>query len=207
MNTGDLEENNEVGTKVSESNLVYKPDLSGKRYTYADYCSWDDDQRWELIRGEPIKMDAPNRRHQKISGNLFAQLYNFLKGKPCQVYAAAFDVRLNPDDGDDTVVQPDLVVVCNRSILDDAGCRGVPDMVVEILSSSTAKYDLVRKFKLYQEVGIREYWVVDPERSTLAAHVLHPDGYVTKAYGEEYIAPVDVLEGCEINLKEVFEDD
>ena len=133
------------------------------RYTYADYMAWEDGERWEIIEGVPYLMSpAPTWVHQGISGELFLQIATFLKGKPCKVYAAPFDVRLFPadDDSDDTVVQPDIVVVCDRSKLDRSGCRGAPDMLVEILSPSTARHDQLVKLQLYKKAGVREYWIV-----------------------------------------------
>ena len=176
------------------------------KFTYADYIQWDDDVRRELIDGVPYLMAAPNRRHQEISISLSAQFYNFLKGKRCNVYAAEFDVRLNADTNDDTVVQPDITIVCDHSILDDAGCRGVPDMVVEILSPSTANYDKTLKFNTYLKAGIREYWIIDPKEKILAVHILKDGNYITNAYTSEENVPVHVLEGCIINLSEVFEE-
>jgi len=181
-----------------------QPDYA-RRYTYADYLTWDDDKRWELIDGVPYLMSAPTRRHQKIGGNLFSLLWNFLRGKPCEVYYSPFDVRLNADTLDDTVVQPDIVVICDEANLDDAGCKGVPDLVIEILSPPTSRYDRITKFNKYLEVGVREYWIIDPEAKLLAVHILNGGGYIITPYSEEDTAPVRVLEGCEINLAEVFE--
>jgi Uma2 family endonuclease len=177
-----------------------------KRYTYSDYLQWDDDKRYELIDGVPYLMSAPNRRHQGISINLSTLFANFLKDKPCKVYCAPFDVRLNADTLDDTVVQPDLLIVCDHSILNDAGCAGAPDMVVEILSPSSSRYDRITKFNTYLKAGIREYWVIDPETKTLAVHILTNGNYITHVYTNEDTAPVHVLEGCIINLNEVFEE-
>lgn len=135
------------------SNLAIKPE---QKYTYADYKTWNDDERWEIIEGVPYKMDfsdkynfkcmspAPMRVHQKISGNLFRKIGNHLEGKPCQVYAAPFDVRFldyedQSDEAIETVVQPDIIVVCDEKKLTDYGCKGVPDIVIEILSPSTYK--------------------------------------------------------------------
>ena len=175
-----------------------------KRYTYADYCSWDDDTRWELIDGIPYAMSAPTQAHQTVGGEIFTQLHNFLKGKPCKVFYAPFDVRLNANEGDDTVVQPDLLVVCDDSKLDGKACVGAPDMVVEILSPSTSRHDKLLKFNAYQRAGVREYWLVDPDSRTLSVYILKDGAYMARAYADTDDVPVEVLDGCEINLPDVF---
>ena len=176
-----------------------------QRYTYADYCAWGDDQRWELIDGRPHAMaPAPGRFHQSISGNIYVQLKQFLRGKTCEVYISPFDVRLNADTKDNTVVQPDVLVVCDPSKLDEKGCAGAPDMVVEVLSPSTLRHDRLIKFNKYLGAGVREYWIVDPESKTVSAHILKDGAYTTSAYSDEDTAPVHVLEGCNIDLGEVF---
>ena len=115
-------------------------------------------------------------------------------------------MRLNADDTDDTVVEPDVFVVCDKSKLDKKGVSGAPDFIIEVLSPSTAAYDLTTKFRLYQKAGVREYWIADPERKTVTTHVLHEIGYVSRSYNEQDDAvPVTVLESCTINLTEVFE--
>ena len=180
-------------------------DKLSQHYTYDDYSKWDDDKRYELIDGIPYAMSAPTVRHQRISGELFGQFWNYLKGKQCEVFAAPFDVRLNADKEDDTVVQPDLVVICDKSKLDEKGCKGAPDLVVEILSPSTASKDKILKLNKYQEVGVKEYWIVDPERNLVDVLTLRDGFYAIKTYGEEDVIPVGILKDCEINLKEVFE--
>jgi len=175
------------------------------KFTYADYLQWDDDVRRELIDGVPYLMAAPSWRHQEILGNLHVLFRAILKGKTCKVFLP-IDVRLNADTLDDTVVQPDLVIICNQSILDDVSCKGVPDMVVEILSPSTASYDKTLKFKTYLNAGIREYWIIDPEENFLAVHILKDGNYITHAYTSEENVPVHVLDGCVISLPEVFEE-
>ncbi|MCL2856683.1 MAG: Uma2 family endonuclease [Oscillospiraceae bacterium] len=191
-----------------------------RRYTYADYCTWDDDFRCELIDGviyvdgQPYDGDpqvatmmapAPLWEHQEASVKLSWQLQSFLKNSSCKLFTAPFDVRMSAADKDDTVVQPDLVVICDRSKLKGTGCIGVPDMVIEISSPSTARRDRWIKYNLYQRAGVREYWIVDPGTRTVSVHVLLESGdYKTTAYGDTGAAPVSVLPGCEINLGEVF---
>ena len=179
------------------------------RYTYADYLKWEDGERWEIIEGIPYLMSpAPTRDHQGISMELSRQIATFLKGKPCKVFAAPFDVRLFPmdDDSDDTVVQPDIVVICDGAKLNKSGCAGAPDMVIEVLSPSTARHDKFIKLQLYQKAGVREYWIVDTETKTVSVHILKNGEYVIKAYGDTDSAPVCVLEGLDISLADVFED-
>jgi Uma2 family endonuclease len=175
-------------------------------YTYADYLRWNDGERYELIDGEAYMMSTPSRLHQEISRELLGALWDFLRGKPCKVYGAPFSVRLAPaeDQSDDTVVEPDIVVVCDSSKLDDRGCNGAPDLVIEILSPSTIRYDRIIKFQKYREAGVREYWIVDPEEKILTAFVLKNGEYVASAYEDTDTAPVTVLPGCEISLKAVF---
>ena len=194
------EKDNNQDLNVEEAQPAYDV-----RYTYADYIKWDDDVRRELIDGVPYLMAGPNRQHQKVLGILHALFFTFLKGKSCEVYLTPFDVRLNADTFDDTVVQPDIMIVCDHTILDDAGIKGVPDMVVEILSPSTARYDKTLKFKTYLRAGIREYWIIDPKEETLAIHIFKDGNYITHAYTKEETVPVHVLEGLNIDLSEVFE--
>ena len=175
-----------------------------RRYTYDDYCSWDDDKRWELIDGMPYAMSAPSQAHQEILSQLNRSIGNFLVGKPCKVLPAPFDVRLNADTRDDTVVQPDLLVVCDKDKLDGKSCVGAPDLVIEILSPSTSMRDRVLKFRRYLHAGVREYWIVEPDSKAVTVHILANGEYITRAYGEEDAVPVHVLDGCIIELTEIF---
>lgn len=188
------------------------PVKKGKKdhYTFADVLTWDEGERIEIINGEAFMMAGPSPRHQDIGGELFAQLHNFLEGKRCKVYSAPMDVRLFERDGDDpkdvdTVVQPDISVICDNSKIDHRGCKGAPDMVIEILSPSTQRHDRLIKLDLYQRAGVREYWIVSPEEET--AQVLLRDGdslKIHEIYGKKDIAKVHVLNGCFIELSKVF---
>lgn len=183
-----------------------------KSYTYEDILNWPEDERVELIDGEPYMMaPAPSPDHQSISWELVLQIGNYLKGKKCRAYHAPFDVRLFEEDGDqpynvDTVVQPDLLVVCDPSKLDGHGCKGAPDLIIEILSPSTRQHDRLTKLNLYQRAGVKEYWIVDPEEKTVIVMTLE-DGehYAPTAYSANAVVPVGVLEDCKIDLKPVFE--
>ena len=174
-------------------------------YTYADYCTWDDGCRWELIDGIAYAMvPAPSTEHQGILVELTRQFSNFLKGKQCKVFIAPYDVRLNADSDDDTVVQPDLVVVCDHTKIDVKGCKGAPDIVVEILSPASLKHDRLIKFQAYQKAGVHEYWIVDPDAKTVSVHILDNGRYYVSSYGDADSVRVHVLEGCEIQLQDVF---
>ena len=175
------------------------------RYTYADLLRWDDDHRYELIDGELYRMTSPTLAHQEILGELFLQFAAFLKGKPCKVLVAPFDVRLNAEGKDDTVLQPDILVVCDTTKFDVRSCVGAPDLVVEILSPSTSGRDQLLKFHKYLQAGVREYWIVDPDSKTVAVYILENGKYVCNAYGSEDTIPVHVLEGCHIVMRDVLE--
>ncbi|MBF0549683.1 MAG: Uma2 family endonuclease [Deltaproteobacteria bacterium] len=182
-----------------------------ERYTYHDYLTWDDDERWELIDGVLHSMSpAPSARHQFISMGLSAQIYNFLSQTPCRIAAAPFDVRLpKGDEADnqvDTVVQPDIVVICDPAKLDDRGCRGAPEFVVEILSPSTADKDRTIKLALYENRGVKEYWIIDPEDNTVTVHLLGPDCHydAPAIHAGQGDIKVATLPGLEIDLDAVF---
>ena len=182
-----------------------------ERYTFADVLSWDETERIEIINGEAVMMAPPSRIHQKISGEIFRQLANFLEGKRCEVYSAPFGVRLFEKDGDrpedvDTVVEPDITVVCDTSRLDQHGCKGAPELVMEILPPSSRRHDMLVKLNLYQRAGVREYWIVNPDDKDVQVFLLDGSGLfrVHGFYGREDIARVNVLEGCFIELCKVF---
>jgi len=176
-----------------------------KRYTYADYCTWGDDVHCELIDGVVYDMSpAPGWVHQEVSGSIFLQLGNYLDGKQCKVFHAPFDVRLNASENDDTVVQPDIVVICDISTIGGTGCTGAPDMVIEVLSPSTASKDMILKYNKYLEAGIREYWIVDPQTKTVRVCILNNGKYDSIDYMDARIIPIRVLDGCDIDIERVF---
>ena len=182
-----------------------------RRYTYADLLSWDDGVRYELYDGVPVALASPSFDHQRISMELSRQLANYLVDKPCQIFAAPFDVRLFEEKDDDPhnvdkVCQPDLMIVCDPEKIDQRGIRGAPDLVVEILSDSTRRNDQLVKYRMYQKAGVREYWVVDPRTRVLLVHTLEEDGQ----YGSPYVycpsdtVPMTIAEDCSVDLSSVF---
>jgi len=186
-----------------------------RRFTYGDYLTWPEEERWELINGEAYAMSpAPGRRHQDILGKLFYTLYSFFEGNPCKVFLSPFDVRLPdyPDQADEeieTVVQPDLLVVCDPKKLDERGCRGAPDLVIEILSSSTAARDLREKLLLYERQGVREYWVVYPTEKIVMVFLRDEKGAFGKpfVYASEEAVSSNIFEGLVVDLKTVFSEE
>ncbi len=138
-----------------------------KKYTYSDYLTWPENERWEIIDGIPCMQAAPSWQHQAISRELLVQFSSFLKDKTCQVFASPFDLRIPEGDEKDEdtkfVVQPDIVVICDRGGLKGTGYLGTPPLVIEISSPSTSKNDKIYKFNKYEKFGVKEYWIVEPE--------------------------------------------
>ncbi len=183
------------------------------RYTYADYLTWFDDIRRELIDGLILKMAAPSSEHQIISGNLYRDIAIFLRKKNCKIFHAPFDVRLvkngeNENEKITTVVQPDLCVVCDLTKIDKRGCLGSPDLIIEIVSQKNAKRDLKDKFKIYEEYQIREYWIVRPYDKITEVFLLNENGkfILNGIYTKEDSVPVNIFNGeLIIHLNEIFE--
>ena len=200
--------------------VAYNPSFIdyNRHYTYADYMTWIDDKMRELIGGIVRLMSAPNTRHATISGEMYNTIYNFIKKRKgnCKVFHAPFDVRLpkNPkdiqDDKIDTVVQPDICVICDLSKIDERGCIGAPDMIVEVLSPSSRQYDYVHKREKYESAGVKEYWVVAPLSKTVDVFILQSDGKYGRAttYEKERteFISVQTLPGLKLYLKEIFEE-
>jgi Uma2 family endonuclease len=151
-------------------------------HCYGDYVTWPDDCRYELIDGMAYMMSpAPNLAHQDIAGEIYLQARLALKGKTCRAFIAPIDVRLPKKDEVneqiDTVVQPDVMVVCDSSKLDRSGIRGAPDWIVEVLSPSTASHDQIKKRRLYELHGVREYWLVHPIDRVVTVYCLMDNQY------------------------------
>jgi Uma2 family endonuclease len=190
-----------------KSMKVEEPDIAGN-YNYADYLQWTFDGMVELINGKIFKMSpAPSSSHQSISVNFTVEIGGFLKHKKCKVFIAPFDVRLSKFKEDkliDSVVQPDLCIICDPTKIDEKGCNGAPDMIVEILSPSTAQRDLDLKFKLYEENAVLEYWIVQPNDQTVSVFDLIDSKFTLRGiYHRAKIVEVKTI-GLDIDLNEVF---
>ncbi len=182
-----------------------------ERFTYADYVTWPETERWELIDGEAYDMSpAPSTEHQRVSRKLLVQIEGFLRQKPCEVFYAPFDVRLperdEADDEIENVVQPDISVICDPSKLDSKGCKGAPDLIIEILSPSTAKKDRQEKFLLYERHGVKAYWLVHQSEHLIEVFRLRNSGVYDKPeiYAGDDMMPVDLFPDLEIDLGVVF---
>lgn len=176
-----------------------------KKFTYRDYLQWPDDEKWELIDGVAYNMTpAPSLMHQNIVGNFFGILRNNLRNKPCTPFISPTDVVLSEYD----VVQPDILVVCDKKKFTDANIQGTPDLVIEILSPSTALKDKREKKTLYEKHGVKEYIIIDALEKYVERFYLKEDG---KYYGSDIFGCDDTLklfslEGMEIPLSEIFEE-
>ncbi|MCL2651459.1 MAG: Uma2 family endonuclease [Candidatus Azobacteroides sp.] len=209
-----LEEKEEKVNAVEEPAAVYDVPL----FSYADYLKWPEDEMKEIINGIVYAFAAPLRRHMAATGAFFGKAWNFIKRRKgkCKIYVAPFDVRL-PKNGETAndkiynVVQPDICVICDESKLDEKGCIGAPDLVVEVSSLSTRKRDLNEKYYLYEAAGVREYWVVYPEDKAVTVFLLQATGKFDNGttydiiYGKTKV-PVRTLKGLIIDLEELFED-
>lgn len=186
-----------------------------KHYTYADYVKWTFTEAVELIKGRVFKMAAPLSNHQKTSGNLHRVFANYLHKKPCEVYCAPFDVRLpkplsqrKSDKDIETVIQPDISVVCDRSKIDRRGCVGAPDLIVEILSKGTASKDVKDKFELYEESGVQEYWIASVEDETVLVYRLNRNSQYQadhRPYVQGDNIKVGIFEDFFVAVEDIFE--
>ncbi len=182
-------------------------------FTYKDYLTWNDNERWELINGMVYNMaPAPSVNHQRISRQLLLQIGIFLSDKPCEVFSAPLDVRLPATDEEDedskNVVQPDMVVICDSSKLDEKGCKGSPDLIIEIVSPSSASMDNIKKMELYEKNGVKEYWIVHPIYKIVTIYKITKSGLYGKPeiYSEKDKIEVELLKGLTVDLSLVFQE-
>lgn len=197
--------------KVKESTAP--KEYSAKAYTYADYLTWPEDNPVELIEGIPHAMTAPTRFHQKIVVEVLRQIANYLVGKQCEVYTAPFDVRLADEKAEDmdivNVVQPDISVICDKEKLDDKGCLGSPDLVIEVHSPSSIIKDQIKKLNLYEKYAVKEYWIIHPEDKIITVYQLD----ATQKYGRPSVylfnqeVPVGIFQDLSISLKAVLNEE
>lgn len=184
------------------------------RYTFADYLQWAFAERVELIRGRLMRMSpAPNTWHQRLVGRFYIAFHESLGNGPCEVFLAPFDVRL-PAPGHqrsgmhaDTVVQPDLCVVCDPTLLDERGCCGAPDLIVEILSPGNSRKELSAKFDLYESSGVREYWIADPDHQHILAYTLSNEGSYSgsRPYTTSDTLQSVILPGFSLEVSKLFQ--
>lgn len=180
-----------------------------KTYSYADYLLWRFKERVELFKGKILKMSpAPNTKHQRISMNLTGAFLPLFRNHQCKLFSAPFDVRIPRKNTDDkeifTVVQPDLCVICDENKLDDKGCIGAPDLVIEILSPGNSKREMKDKFELYQEAGVREYWIVDPNQESVIINVLEGSEYDIKKIVVDDVVTSYIFPNLSVHTNDIF---
>jgi Uma2 family endonuclease len=186
------------------------PKNQNEKYTYKDYLTWPGEERWELIDGVPYMQAAPSWEHQSILGEILTQFNNYLRDKQCKVFSAPFDLRLPDKDEKDedvaTVLQPDILIVCDKSKLQGTGYYGVPTLIIEIVSPSTNKVDKLSKFNKYEKTGVQEYWVIEPESKLVSVFILQDNKRYGRpdVYSEENNINISVFPGLTVELKFVF---
>lgn len=183
-----------------------------RKYTYADYLTWPEAERWEIIDGVPYMQAAPTWQHQAISVELTSQFNTYLKGKPCRVFAAPFDLCIpdyneNDEEISNIISQPDIVVVCDESKLRKTGYFGIPALVIEISSPSTIRRDKVLKFNKFEKAGVKEYWIVEPEGKFISIFALQENKRYGRPeiYTDENKIQVSGFPDLVIDLSTVFE--
>jgi Uma2 family endonuclease len=196
-----------------EDQITKEPEAAyDTHYTYSDYLQFSYDEMVEIIKGKIFKMSpAPSSTHQRISRKIVTNIDNYLKSRKCEVFSAPFDVILPVKGKDfmqsDRVVQPDISVICDPAKIQEKGCFGAPDWIIEILSPHTTKRDIQDKYDLYEESGVKEYWIVEPRNSTVEVFVLAENRYLRiRTYVQDDVVPCQTIDGLTIDLSEVFEE-
>lgn len=184
-----------------------------QKYTYIDYVTWPEDKPMELIDGVPYAMTpAPSRIHQKIIVELIRQISTFLHGKSCEVYVAPFDVRLTniyeADEVINNVVQPDITIICDKAKLDDKGCKGNPDLIMEIVSPSSVTMDYIKKLYLYEKYSVREYWIIHPIDKIIMVYKLIEKGKYARpeVYQIDEMVKLGIFDDLTVSLADIFSD-
>ena len=186
------------------------PKNQNKKYTYKDYLTWPDEERYELIEGIPYLQAALSWQHQSILGEILTQFNNYLRDKECKAFAAPFDLRLPNDEEKDedviNVLQPDIVVICDKTRLKGTGYYGTPSLIVEIVSPATAKIDKILKFNQYEKKGVKEYWIVEPEEKIVSVFTLQESNKYGRPdiYAEDDKIKVNIFPDLTVDLKLVF---
>ncbi len=201
--------------ETEEANIVKEPvadygDLNlDKLYTYWDYLNFQFSERVELIRGKIMKMaPAPSTSHQTISLGITGRFLKAFKEEKCRLFVAPFDVKLPIPKGvkDSTVVQPDLLIVCDETKIDERCCNGAPDLIVEILSKSNQNYDLHTKFDLYEEAGVKEYWIADMQNKSILVYTLKDEKYIgLRPFAEDMNIESVLFPFLSFNVGELFD--
>ncbi|WP_092335780.1 Uma2 family endonuclease [Desulfosporosinus hippei] len=182
-----------------------------KEYTFRDYLTYPEDERWEIIDGVPFMQASPTPVHQEVLTELVRQMANYLTDKPCKVFPAPFCVRLPLSTEKNeyevkNIVEPDISIICDKAKIDDKGCNGAPDMIIEIISPSSIKMDRVVKFNKYEKAGVKEYWIVEPDQKLVSVFVLQINQRYgrTEIYTEDDKITVSIFPDLVIDLIDVF---
>lgn len=199
-----------------EEKKVEEPTLEYDRiYTYADYLKWKFDEKIEILKGKVFKMaPAPAPNHQRVSRELSLIIGNLFHKTSCEMFTAPFDVRLvdkrkksKKDEDIITVFQPDLCVICDKEKLDERGCIGAPDLIIEILSPSNSTKEMKNKYELYEENGVKEYWIVDYLYKTIHRYIIENEKYIgLKPLIAEETATSHIFPDLSFTVGEIFED-
>lgn len=183
-------------------------DLNGT-YSYADYLLWKFSERVELFNGKVFPIETPFTRHQKVSGNIVLGVYQYFRNKKIEVFTAPFDVCLPKRKGETqfyNVVQPDLCVICDETKLDERGCNGAPDLIIEILSPGNSKREMKQKIQIYEEADVQEYWIVDPNQESVLVNVLKDGKYHTLNPVLDDFVPSVKFPDLKIHTDDIFEE-
>ena len=200
------------GIIIERSVIIIPLSQEDRRYTYADYLTYPDDERWEIIGGVPYMQSAPTPIHQEILMELSKQIAVYLTGKTCKICPTPFCVRL-PQGGYEenekdvkNIVEPDISIICDKSKIDDKGCYGAPDMIIEIISPSSIKRDRFIKFNLYEKAGVKEYWIVEPDQKLVSVFLLQKSERFSRPemYTDEDSISVSIFPNLIIDFSAVF---